>query len=42
MPDLEDYLDEHRGDFEEDLCQLLRIASVSADSRHTKDMGRAA
>ena len=42
MPDLAAYLDEHRQDFEDDLCELLKIPSVSADSRHQPDMTRAA
>ena len=42
MTDLTAYLDEHRGDFEDDLCELLRIPSVSADSRHQGDMLQAA
>jgi acetylornithine deacetylase/succinyl-diaminopimelate desuccinylase-like protein len=39
---LSDYLDRHRQDFENDLCELLRIPSVSADSRHRDDIRRAA
>ncbi|HJT35165.1 MAG TPA: dipeptidase [Pirellulales bacterium] len=42
MPTLDDYLTQHAGDFEDDLCQLLRIASVSADSQHRGDVRRAA
>ena len=42
MPDFTQYLDEHRDTFEDDLCDLLRIASVSADSRHQEDMSAAA
>jgi succinyl-diaminopimelate desuccinylase len=42
MPDLSQYLDEHRAAFEDDLCELLRIPSVSADSRHRNDMQTAA
>lgn len=42
MDKLDDYLTRHAGDFEDDLCQLLRIASVSADSRHRADVRRAA
>ncbi len=42
MSELTDYLDEHREDFESDLKELLRIPSVSADSRHIPDIRRAA
>ena len=42
MSDLMAYLDEHKQDFEDDLCELLAIPSVSADSRHQPDMARAA
>ncbi|MGH7134244.1 MAG: M20/M25/M40 family metallo-hydrolase, partial [Pirellulales bacterium] len=42
MSNIDDYLSQHAADFEEDLCQLLRIASVSADSRHRADVRRAA
>jgi acetylornithine deacetylase/succinyl-diaminopimelate desuccinylase-like protein len=42
MASLDEYLAQHAGDFEDDLCQLLRIASVSADSRHRSDVRRAA
>jgi len=42
MPALFDYLDQHRRRFEEDLCQLLRIPSVSADSKHSGDVRQAA
>ncbi|HEX7448725.1 MAG TPA: dipeptidase [Pirellulales bacterium] len=42
MPALDDYLAQHAADFEDDLCQLLRIASVSADSRHRADVRQAA
>ncbi len=42
MPTIDDYLAQHAADFEDDLCQLLRIASVSADSRHRADVRRAA
>ncbi len=36
------YLQDHRQRFEDDLNELLRIPSVSADSRHAGDIGRAA
>lgn len=42
MPDLDTYLDQHHDQFESDLCELLRIASVSADSKHRGDIRRAA
>jgi acetylornithine deacetylase/succinyl-diaminopimelate desuccinylase-like protein len=42
MPDIDDYLTEQVESFENDLCELLRIASVSADSRHRPDVRRAA
>lgn len=42
MPQLETYLEQHAASFEEDLCQLLRIPSVSADSRHKADVEQAA
>ena len=42
MPELDDYLQQNRERFEQDLRQLLRIPSVSADSRHAADVRRAA
>ena len=42
MSELEEYLDAQRSQFEEDLCELLRIPSVSADSKHAPDVRRAA
>lgn len=36
------FLDQQAGRFEDDLCELLRIESVSADSRHRDDVRRAA
>jgi len=39
---LDRYLEEHSGQFQADLCELLRIPSVSADSRHRADVRRAA
>lgn len=42
MPNLDEYLDQHAAEFENDLCELLRIPSVSADSRHRADIRRAA
>ncbi len=41
MPDFDEYLDEHRAQFEEDLCELLRIPSVSTDSHYANDVHRA-
>lgn len=41
-PSLIEYLDAHRSEFEEDLCQLLRIPSVSARCEHRDDIRRAA
>lgn len=41
MPTLDEYLQIHRADFEEDLCQLLRIPSVSTDDQY-KDSVRQA
>ncbi len=42
MIDIEQYLERNREAFEADLCDLLRIPSVSADSRHRDDMRQAA
>src|SRR5487761_1328419 len=42
MSPIDDYLTQHAAAFEDDLCELLRIASVSADSRHRGDVRRAA
>ena len=42
MAELATYLDEQREQFEQDLCELLRIPSVSADSRFRDDVRRAA
>jgi succinyl-diaminopimelate desuccinylase len=42
MPALDEYLTANRSRFESELCELLRIASVSADSRHKDDVRRAA
>ena len=32
-PAIDQYLDDHRQQFEDELCELLRIPSVSTDSR---------
>jgi succinyl-diaminopimelate desuccinylase len=42
MSALETYLDEHKQQFEADLCELLRIPSVSADPQRRSDVARAA
>ena len=42
MIDIEQYLERNREAFEADLCDLLRIPSVSADSRHRDNMRQAA
>lgn len=42
MSSLAGYLESQRETFEQDLCQLLRIPSVSADSRHQGDVQQAA
>lgn len=42
LPKLDRYLEENASQFEADLCELLRIPSVSADSRHRSDVRRAA
>ena len=41
MSKLDSYLQEHRQNFEEELCEFLRIPSISADSRYQQAMGRA-
>jgi len=42
MSTIGQYLDSHAARFEEELCELLRIPSVSADPGHRDDMHRAA
>ena len=42
MPDLKTFIDENRGNFVEALKELLRIPSVSTDSRHKEDVKTAA
>ena len=42
MPAVDQYLTEHHEQFEEDLCELLRIPSVSTDTRHAADVRQAA
>ncbi|QDU96961.1 dipeptidase [Lignipirellula cremea] len=41
MKDLDQFLEQHREAFENDLCDLLRIPSVSTDSSYRKDVRRA-
>ncbi len=41
MADLDRYLDEHRNRFEEELCDLLRIPSVSTDGLHQAEIRQA-
>jgi succinyl-diaminopimelate desuccinylase len=41
MQQVETYLTEQQSAFEDELCELLRIPSVSADSRHRADVRRA-
>jgi succinyl-diaminopimelate desuccinylase len=41
MPDFDVYLEDRRQQFEEDLCELLRIPSVSTDRRYAQDVRRA-
>ncbi len=42
MDDIDDYLTAHAGQFEDDLCELLRIPSISADPARHADVRRAA
>ena len=42
MAGLDEYLEQNRTGFERDLCDLLRIPSISADSAHRGDVRRAA
>ena len=42
MDDIEAYLTAHAGQFEDDLCALLRIPSISADAGRAADIRRAA
>jgi succinyl-diaminopimelate desuccinylase len=42
MTAIDDYIESHRQAFVDDLTDLLRIESVSADSRHAGDVRRAA
>jgi len=42
MKAIDEYLAANKDRFEDDLCELLRIPSVSADSKHRQDVERAA
>lgn len=42
MSAIEDYLESHQDQFEADLCELLRIPSISADSQYVGDVRKAA
>jgi acetylornithine deacetylase/succinyl-diaminopimelate desuccinylase-like protein len=42
MPTIEEYLKNHAEGFEQELCELLRIPSVSTKADHREDMRRAA
>jgi acetylornithine deacetylase/succinyl-diaminopimelate desuccinylase-like protein len=41
MDEIEQYLQANQGRFEDDLCELLRIPSVSADETHQEDVRKA-
>ncbi len=41
MPSVDEYLAAQSGRFEDELCELLRIPSVSAESKHKQDVRRA-
>src|SRR5262245_3876439 len=42
MDDIDSYLETNKGRFEDDLCALLRIPSISADPNHKADVRKAA
>ncbi|MBN2216087.1 MAG: dipeptidase [Pirellulales bacterium] len=42
MPNINEYLDQNKGRFEEEFFDLLRIASISADPTYHDDVARAA
>ncbi|HTM55807.1 MAG TPA: peptidase M20, partial [Pirellulales bacterium] len=42
MDNLDAYLEQNRERFERELCELIRIPSVSADTTHRKDVRKAA
>ena len=41
MSHLEEYLEANRDRFEEDLCELLRIPSISTDAEYAPEVRRA-
>src|SRR4051794_225638 len=41
MPSIDEYLAANSGRFEEELCELLRIPSVSADNKYKPDVRNA-
>ena len=41
MSHLEEYLEANRDRFEEDLCELLRIPSISTDAEYASEVRRA-
>jgi len=41
MQKIDEYLEAHRDDFEKDLCELLKIPSVSADPEYRRSVRRA-
>ena len=41
MADFDEYIEEHRDDFEEELCEFLRIPSVSTDGLHKDEIRQA-
>ncbi|NLE39118.1 MAG: dipeptidase [Pirellulaceae bacterium] len=42
MPNINEYLDAHKDRFEQELCEFLRIPSISADPAYRDDIRRAA
>ena len=41
MSQLDDFLEEHHDEFEADLCEFLRIPSISTDSKYTGEVQKA-